>query len=432
MKVVQTGPGARPGGPARDEMLLLHRLFLSWGWESELLPDEPVETESKSEGESSSSAAIDPDALLICHFHLTSPPVEISDHSTERTIVVLHELLPTSCLERLDYETRGRLEAAHDRLAQLATGCELAIGHSTSACDRLERIGFQRVRRLPPLVDFEALDAPADPLTLAMLDDNALVLLYAGDLHAASGTEDLIKTAWYHRSFLTDPTSVEQFIQTGELGVPHPASVPPPGGENVKSASVDSNASLGPGPRPGRTDIPVRPQAGRTDIPVCSQDGRTDIPVCPPFQLVLTGGADICPGYYASLSDLVAELEMGDDAVLFAGELDPDQLRACLRRACVYIHLNGADLSGARILQAIHCGVPVVAIAEGAAPEILGDAGILLDSAIHSAVAETLHRIIVDADWRQLVIRRQRRRLEEFSSERTAFLLRSLLSRFIG
>ena len=375
MKVVQTGPGARPAGPARDEMLLLHSLFLSGGWESDLFPpDEPVEPEGASEGKSSSSAAIDPDALLIQHFHLTPPPVEIRGHSPARTVVVLHELLPASCIGRPDPETRGRFEAAHDRLALLAPGCELAIGRSTSACDRLERIGFRRVRRLPPLVDFEALDAPPDPLTLAMLDDAAPTLLYAGDLHTASGAEDLIKTAWYHRSFLTDPDTARPFLNSG----------------------------------------------------------RTDIPVCPPFQLILTGGANLCLTYYARLSDLVAELELGDDAVLFAGELDPGRLRACLHRAAVYIHLNGADLSGARILQAIHCGVPVVAIAEGAAPEILGDTGILLDSAIHSAVAETLHRLIVDADWRQLVIRRQRRRLEEFSTERTAFLLRSILTRFIG
>jgi alpha-1,3-rhamnosyl/mannosyltransferase len=54
---------------------------------------------------------------------------------------------------------------------------------------------------------------------------------------------------------------------------------------------------------------------------------------------------------------------------------------------------------GLPVLEAMSAGVPVVTSNRGSLPEVVGDAGVLLDPGDVSAWAETLERLTTDSSW---------------------------------
>ena len=147
-------------------------------------------------------------------------------------------------------------------------------------------------------------------------------------------------------------------------------------------------------------------------------------------RLAIAGAVNLCPAYFAWQRDLVAERDMGE-VVTFLGAVGPEQLRACLEAADIYVQFSGADWTGAGLLAAMRAGVPAIAFAEGAAAEVLGDAGVLLSTTIHSAAADEIQRLAKDAEWRGRVVECQNRRLELLSEAAIAFQLKTLLGRFL-
>jgi len=75
---------------------------------------------------------------------------------------------------------------------------------------------------------------------------------------------------------------------------------------------------------------------------------------------------------------------------------------------------------GLPILEAMACGVPVVASRGGALEEVAGDAAILVDPLDHAAIAAAIERLLDDAALREAVARKGLDRAAQFSWERTA------------
>lgn len=71
-------------------------------------------------------------------------------------------------------------------------------------------------------------------------------------------------------------------------------------------------------------------------------------------------------------------------------------------------------------LEAMAHGVPVVASHHSAIPEVVGDGGIIVDSENAEAVADVLHALATDAEERRAVVDLGRRRVKNFSWQRTA------------
>jgi len=59
-----------------------------------------------------------------------------------------------------------------------------------------------------------------------------------------------------------------------------------------------------------------------------------------------------------------------------------------------------SDLFGLPPLEALACGVPVVASNTSSLPEVLGDAAVLVDPARVGAIADGLQRVLEDASLR--------------------------------
>jgi len=102
--------------------------------------------------------------------------------------------------------------------------------------------------------------------------------------------------------------------------------------------------------------------------------------------------------------------------VEFVGWVSDSQLSQCLARTYVYVQASRHEGFGLAVAEAmLHQCIPVVTRA-GALPEVVGDAGIYVDSPEPRALAEGIHRALqLDSLWGQCA---RERILHEFPLER--------------
>jgi glycosyltransferase involved in cell wall biosynthesis len=129
----------------------------------------------------------------------------------------------------------------------------------------------------------------------------------------------------------------------------------------------------------------------------------------PAARLVVIGKPAI-RSYVAALHEHVARLGLLD-AVQFLGHVDDAQLSRAYRQADVLMVASEHEGFCLPVVEAMAHGLPVVAYREGALPEVLGDAGVLVTDKDPSALANAAHRLTTDASTRAAVIAAGRARL---------------------
>jgi glycosyltransferase involved in cell wall biosynthesis len=83
------------------------------------------------------------------------------------------------------------------------------------------------------------------------------------------------------------------------------------------------------------------------------------------------------------------------------GYVDERQLRKLYEEAVLLVLPSLDEGFGIPALEAMTVGVPVIAAARGALPEVVGDAGLLVDPLDESALAAALERMLSDAQLRE-------------------------------
>lgn len=76
------------------------------------------------------------------------------------------------------------------------------------------------------------------------------------------------------------------------------------------------------------------------------------------------------------------------------------------------------------------CGLPVIASSRAALPEVVGDAGILIDPADAGAITEAITRLLGSGDLRRELADRSRERAARFGWPRAAAATAAILQRF--
>jgi glycosyltransferase involved in cell wall biosynthesis len=107
--------------------------------------------------------------------------------------------------------------------------------------------------------------------------------------------------------------------------------------------------------------------------------------------------------------------------VHFVGHVANRQdVRDLYRGADVFAYPSYAETFGLTLLEAMACGVPVVASNRTSVPEVAGDAALIVDPDDHGAIADAVWRVLSDDRLRQELRTRGLRRAAEFTWERTA------------
>lgn len=135
-----------------------------------------------------------------------------------------------------------------------------------------------------------------------------------------------------------------------------------------------------------------------------------------PPQLLLAGKRG---WLYDSLFEAVESRNLGN-LVKFADYVEQSDLPTLYSGALAFTFPSLYEGFGLPPLEAMSCGTPVLASNTSSLPEVVGDAGLLLDPQDSGAWSDAIQRIIVDGDLRQTLSRKGLERAAQFTWERCA------------
>ncbi len=132
------------------------------------------------------------------------------------------------------------------------------------------------------------------------------------------------------------------------------------------------------------------------------------------FQLVLAGAK----GSSAVFGD--AGLGEPPPGAVFTGYVAQEYLPALYSGASIFAYPSLYEGFGLPPLEAMACGVPVLTSNTSSIPEVVGDAGVLIDPESTDAIADGLSRLMADESLRSQLATRGWQRAQLLSWDRTA------------
>ena len=138
------------------------------------------------------------------------------------------------------------------------------------------------------------------------------------------------------------------------------------------------------------------------------------------YPLVIAGKLPAPDGrMFADLPALARELGVAK-TIVFPGPIASADLPALIRGATAFAYPSRYEGFGLPPLEAMACGVPVVACNTSSLPEVVGDAAILVDPDDSRALGAALLTVVVNEDVAQDLRRKGLAQAAKFSWEKTA------------
>jgi glycosyltransferase involved in cell wall biosynthesis len=116
---------------------------------------------------------------------------------------------------------------------------------------------------------------------------------------------------------------------------------------------------------------------------------------------------------------LVEELGLKNE-VIFPGYIPREELPLWYNAATLFVYPSLYEGFGLPPLEAMACGTPVIASNTSALPEVVSDAGLLVEPTDAEEMAEAMHLLLSDGDLRDTLRRKGLQRAESFSWQRAA------------
>ena len=138
-----------------------------------------------------------------------------------------------------------------------------------------------------------------------------------------------------------------------------------------------------------------------------------------PQKLIIAGNVD---PQVSGLERLIAELNL-KDRILFTGyfaENQTGELAALYQAADLYVDPSLYEGFGFQVVEAMASGVPIIASNVTSLPEIIGDAGILVNPRDVEGWADAISRLLTDRELKESMRQRSLERAKLFSWDRLA------------
>ncbi len=105
--------------------------------------------------------------------------------------------------------------------------------------------------------------------------------------------------------------------------------------------------------------------------------------------------------------------------ILFTGYVSDTDLPALYSGALAFAYPSRYEGFGLPVIEAMACGAPVIASTAASLPEVVGDAGLLVDPDDIDGLAEAMRRLCQDEDFRKRLATRSLRRAAQFGWDKT-------------
>jgi glycosyltransferase involved in cell wall biosynthesis len=206
-----------------------------------------------------------------------------------------------------------------------------------------------------------------------------------------------------------------------------PALRPPPAGAHPGAAAspasgAPARALPGAAAGFGRYVLAVGTVEPRKDYPGLVRAFDALAPGRPDLGLVIAGR----DGWGAQELDEAVASSPHRSRIARVGYMDDAELAAALDNAAVLAYPSRYEGFGLPPLQAMQRGVPVVATAAGALPEVLGDAALMVQPGDHAALAEAIGRLLDDPSASAALAEKGRARAGYFTWEKCASAMAGL------
>jgi glycosyltransferase involved in cell wall biosynthesis len=122
--------------------------------------------------------------------------------------------------------------------------------------------------------------------------------------------------------------------------------------------------------------------------------------------------------FFVDPREIARRIEV-EDALRFIGEVDEEDIVALYQGATALLYPSRYEGFGLPALEALACGVPVVGSNAASIPEVVGDAGVLVDPDDARAMAGALIAVVTDASLRGALSERALKQAARFSWDET-------------
>ena len=133
----------------------------------------------------------------------------------------------------------------------------------------------------------------------------------------------------------------------------------------------------------------------------------------------------------SGINEFVSELSLESD-VLFVGGVPNEKLAPLYCGADLFVFLSLYESFGMPLTEAMACGTPVISSNRAAMPEIVGDAGILVDPYSIDEIAFQMNRVLSDKQLRKELIEMGLERVKIFSWDKVVQRLLSVFYETVG
>jgi glycosyltransferase involved in cell wall biosynthesis len=133
--------------------------------------------------------------------------------------------------------------------------------------------------------------------------------------------------------------------------------------------------------------------------------------------------------YDFMLEELIKRLKLDD--VYFTGKVQFDELLAYYTVAHVFLCMSEHEGFCVPLVESMYFKTPIIAYDAGSIPYTLDNSGIRVHSKKYEEIAEMIHLLVEDKDFRAKVIESQTRRLTFFHKARIEEILRVYLNQLI-
>jgi glycosyltransferase involved in cell wall biosynthesis len=118
--------------------------------------------------------------------------------------------------------------------------------------------------------------------------------------------------------------------------------------------------------------------------------------------------------------NIEAEGRRANIQIQFAGPVEDNALVSLYSGAAAFVYPSRYEGFGLPLLEAMACGAPVIGARAGAIPEVVGDAGILVDPDDELEMATSIGRLMKDTELSGRLRSAGRKRAMDYTWERTA------------